>query len=181
MKFRAFLPIYLGSLFANWMQIENNWPWTSFSHLFSIFLSFSFYFSLSPLCFILSERTSGVSPVIFMLWSMICHALQVCKIEPLVNKLPIEDIYEEWTKITGPLLANNEWQVSWAFAVKWVDMVMWCDWVYKSGSPTKWLSSQLGNLTKPSFALRRFLSSGGGRRPSQGVFPPASFFAGVFM
>ena len=49
LKFQAFLPIYLVFLFAYWMQIDNNWPWTSFlsfSLLFSLFLSISL-FSLS--------------------------------------------------------------------------------------------------------------------------------------
>ena len=33
--FHAFMPIHLVFLFENWMQINNNWPWTSFSLLFS--------------------------------------------------------------------------------------------------------------------------------------------------
>ena len=49
LKFWAFLPIYLVFLFANWMKIDNNWPWTSFYLLFSLFLSFSLYFSLFSL------------------------------------------------------------------------------------------------------------------------------------
>ena len=47
LRFWAFLPIHLVYLFENWMQINNNWPWTSFS-LFSLFFSLflSFFFLL---------------------------------------------------------------------------------------------------------------------------------------
>ena len=90
LKFWVFLPIHLVFLFENWMQIDNNWPWVSFSLFFypflpfslffSLFISFSLYFALFCSFSLLlslflfssvffwfpsSERTSRVSTVIF--------------------------------------------------------------------------------------------------------------------
>ena len=63
LKFQAFLPIYLVFLFAYWMQIDNNWPWTSFltlSLLFSPFLSISLFYLFSSLFFFLFSLFSSV-------------------------------------------------------------------------------------------------------------------------
>ena len=43
-RFWAFLPIYLVFLFENWIQIDNNWPWTSFlSFSLSIYEIYDIY------------------------------------------------------------------------------------------------------------------------------------------
>ena len=68
--------MYLVFLFENWMHIDNNWPWTSVSLVFSLFLSIFLYFfpflSYSPVFLSSSIFFFFISPLLsFSLFSLI--------------------------------------------------------------------------------------------------------------